>query len=201
MGEQDFWNFLMHWGYLAILIAVFLEGEIFLLMVGIAAAGGIFNLPLAIAVAAIGAIIHDNTLFNISKSTGRKIIDKKPKLKDRVNRSFQLLDKYDYWAILAIRYMYGLRTVTLFVVGLSKIGRLKFFLLDTISSISWATLYLTLGYYAGHTIMDALHHVHIKEWIHHHKDETIFITLVVPAVLYIIFRILKRLKRLKRVVK
>ncbi|MDE4963680.1 DedA family protein, partial [Francisella tularensis subsp. holarctica] len=38
----------MDWGYLAIMLGVFIEGEIFLLMVGIATATALFSYPLAI---------------------------------------------------------------------------------------------------------------------------------------------------------
>lgn len=195
MSNHDFWNFLMHWGYLAVFIAVFIEGEVFLIMIGIATSAAVFNYPYVIVAAALGAIVHDNTLFNISKFTGKKIIDNKPSLSVRVHKSFRLLDKYDYWAILAIRFLYGLRTVTLFVVGLSEIKRIKFFVFDAISSFVWAFIYITLGYFSGHAIMDVLEDLHIKERILEHKSLTIIICIVFPITMFIIYKFLKRLKK------
>ena len=195
MSDHDFWNFLMQWGYLAVFLAVFIEGEIFLIMIGIAAAAAVFDYPYVILAAALGAIIHDNTLFNISKFTGRKIIDNKPKWSARVHKSLRLLDKYDYWAILAIRFLYGLRTVTLLVVGLSEIKRIKFFVFDAISSFVWAFIYITLGYFSGHAIMDVLEDLHIKERILEHKSLTIVICIVFPISMFILYKIFKRLKK------
>ena len=195
MSDHEFWHFLMHWGYLAVFLAVFIEGEVFLILIGVATAASAFQYPYVILAAAVGAIVHDNLLFNISKLTGRKIIDKRPKLNDKVNRSLRLLDKYDYWAILLIRFLYGLRTITLLVVGLSEIKRLKFFIFDFISSFLWAFIYITLGYFSGHAIMDALEHLHIKEWIHEHRSLTIVICMTVPVIIFVIYKVFRRFKK------
>ncbi len=78
MGEQEFWRLMMDWGYLAVALAVLIEGEIFLIMVGIATATTLFSYPLVIIAATIGAIVHDNGIFIFSKIAGKKFIEKRP---------------------------------------------------------------------------------------------------------------------------
>lgn len=76
MSQHDFYQFLLHWGYLAVALAVIIEGEIFLIIVGITTATTLFNYPLVILAATAGAIFHDNSVFIFSKLTGRKFIEK-----------------------------------------------------------------------------------------------------------------------------
>ncbi len=51
--------------------------------------------------------------------------------------------------ILGFRFLYGLRTVAPFVIGLSKIPFFTFLILNIISAAVWATVVGTLGYYFG----------------------------------------------------
>ena len=125
MGEQEFWHLMMDWGYLTVAIAVLVEGEIFLIMVGIATATTLFSYPLVIIAATIGAIVHDNGVFIFSKIAGKKFMDKKPHWRKRADKSLRLIDKYDFLAILSIRFLYGLRTITIFIVGLGKVSKIK----------------------------------------------------------------------------
>ena len=196
MGEQEFWHLMMDWGYLAIALAVLIEGEIFLIMVGIATATTLFSYPLVIIAATIGAIVHDNGIFIFSKIAGKKFMEKRPHWRKRADKSLRLIDKYDFWAILSIRFLYGLRTITIFIVGLGNVGKFKFVILDAISSFVWSTLYITLGYFSGHAILRFIDHVHITKWISHNKYLSIFILILLSSIIYLSYKILyKTLKR------
>ncbi|QIV95736.1 membrane protein DedA with SNARE-associated domain [Allofrancisella inopinata] len=196
MSEHDFWQLLIDWGYFAVAIAVLIEGEIFLVMVGIATAASLFNYPLVIVAATVGAIVHDNGIFIFSKLTGKKFIERKQSWQARANQSLKLLDKYDHWAILSIRFLYGLRTITIFIVGLSKVSKLKFVTLDAISSFVWSFIYITLGFFFGHAILNFVDHVHIVEWVSSNKYLSIFILILVSSVIYFTYKIVcSRAKR------
>ncbi|AJC48170.1 DedA family protein [Allofrancisella guangzhouensis] len=190
MSEHDFWQLLVDWGYIAVAIAVLIEGEIFLIMVGIATAASLFNYPLVIIAATIGAIVHDNSIFIFSKLTGKKFIEKKQSWQAKANQSLKILNKYDIWAILSIRFLYGLRTITIFIVGLSKISKLKFVTLDAISSFIWSYIYITLGFFSGQTILSFIDHVHIVDWISHNKYLSIFILLLISSIIYFSYKLI-----------
>jgi membrane protein DedA with SNARE-associated domain len=198
MNEQQFWQLLNDWGYIAVALAVFIEGEIFLVMVGIATAATLFSYPLVIIAATIGAILHDNTIFILSKHIGKKLIRKKASWNYKAQKSLKLLEKHQSLAILSIRFLYGLRTITILIVGLSKISRLKFISLDGISSFIWAFLYISLGYISGHAILKFVNHIHIKKWISENKYFSIFILLLLSSIIYISYRLFLSISKRRR---
>lgn len=195
MTEDQFLNFLTDWGYIAVALTVFIEGEIFLIMIGIATAATLFNYPLVIIAATIGAILHDNSIFIFSKFFGRKLILSKASWNCKANKSSAFLKKHETLSILSIRFLYGFRTVTLLIVGLSDIKRIKFICLDSISSLVWSFIYISIGYIGGHTVLRFIDHVHIKHWISHNKYLSIFILILLSSIIYLSYRLfLSRLK-------
>jgi membrane protein DedA with SNARE-associated domain len=54
--------------------------------------------------------------------------------------------------ILAIRYVYGLRAVLCFAIGMSRISSWKFIVLNAIGVAIWAMLTSLGGYYVGRTM-------------------------------------------------
>ncbi len=189
MNEHEFWHLMMDWGYLAVALAVLIEGEIFLIMVGVATSAALFSYPLVIIAATIGAIVHDNGIFIFSKIAGKKFMEKRPHWRKQSDRSLRLIDKYDFWAILSIRFLFGLRTIIISIVGLGKVSKIKFVILDAISSFIWSVLYITLGYFSGHAILQFIDHVHIRKWISHNKDLSIFILILLSSIIYTIYKI------------
>ena len=191
MSENEFSSLLIDWGYLAIMLGVFIEGEIFLIMVGISTAAALFSYPLAIIAVTFAAILHDNGLFIFSKFMGKKVLEKKASWHYTVQKSLKILDKYESLAILSIRFLYGLRTITLLVVGLSKVSRIKFICLDSLSSLIWSTIYISLGYLFGNTILKFVDNSDIKDWISHNKHLSIFILILLSSIIYLSHRILR----------
>ncbi|AJI54067.1 DedA family protein [Francisella philomiragia] len=197
MTQAEFWNLLMDWGYLAVILAVLIEGEIFLIMVGIATAAALFNYPLVILAATFGAILHDNTIFTISKLMGERILTKKASWHYKAQKSLAILDKHETLAILSIRFLYGLRTVTILIVGISKVKRAKFMTLDAISSFIWSTIYISLGYIFGNALLQLVNKANIKLWIYEHKFLSLFILIFISSITYYGYRKI-RSKRAKR---
>ncbi|QWU99665.1 MULTISPECIES: DedA family protein [Francisella] len=188
MTQAEFWNLLMEWGYLAVILAVFIEGEIFLIMVGIATAAAMFSYPLVILAATIGAILHDNTIFTVSKLMGERILTKKASWHYKAQKALAILDKHETLAILSIRFLYGLRTVTILIVGISKVKRFKFMTLDAISSFIWSTIYISLGYIFGNALLQLVDKADIKHWIYEHKFLSILILILISSISYFIYR-------------
>ncbi|WP_150466708.1 DedA family protein [Francisella sp. SYW-9] len=195
MSEQEFWGLLLHWGYLAVGLAVFVEGEIFLIMVGIATAATLFSYPLVILAATLGAIAHDNTIFILSKFIGKKLIQRKASWSYKAKKSSKFLEKYESLAIFSIRFLYGLRTVTILIVGLSNISKLKFISLDALGSFVWAFLYITLGYLFGHAILKFVNHVDISNWISNNKYLSIFILILLSSIIYFSYKIFRSISK------
>ena len=190
MTEEQFWQILMDWGYLAIMISVAIEGEILLIISGIAVAAGIFSYPLAILAAFVGAIIHDNTIFYISRFTGAKIIRKKASWHTKANLALKFLDKHDYWAILSVRFLYGFRTIAIFVIGLSNTKGLKFFTLDAISSLVWSTIYISLGLFFGRAILNFIDNSNLIHTISDNKLISVLVLVIAISVVYFTYKLI-----------
>ncbi len=141
-----------HFGYLAVLIGTFLEGETILIIAGFAAHRGFLSLPLVILFAFLGSVVGDQLYFIIGRKKGTAFLNKRPKLLPKVERFRALLNKYNTLTVISFRFIYGIRTVAPFVIGLSKISFLKFFILNLISGLVWAASIGFLGYIFGQAI-------------------------------------------------
>jgi membrane protein DedA with SNARE-associated domain len=60
-----------------------------------------------------------------------------------------LLERHQLWLILGFRFLYGLRTVTPFLIGAGGVPPLRFFVLNGIGALGWAVLVAILGYALG----------------------------------------------------
>jgi len=192
--SPEFYDVIHQWGYVTIFFAIMLYGEIFLLMVGLVVVGGVLSFPYVLIASILGVIVHDNFMFSIARLTGSQILDRKKKIKRKVRRAMVLFNNYNLFIAFTIRFYYGLRTILLIVMGLSKIKRFTFILCDAVSSIVWSFIYLALGYYFSSIILYALSPVHIIKHIKAHEG-FYFVLLASTAIfIYIIIRLVTIIK-------
>ena len=145
-------QFVMNYGYIAVLIGTFLEGETILVIAGFMAHRRYLELPLVILAAFIGTLIGDQLYFYIGRIKGKAFLEKRPKWQPKVNRVHNLVERHQTLLILGFRFIYGIRTVTPFVLGMSKVSPLKFLLLNSCGALIWAIAIGAAGYYFGLTI-------------------------------------------------
>ena len=151
----------MHFGYPAVVVGTFFEGEIILILAGFAAHRGYLDLPLVILAAFIGSLLGDQLYFFLGRWRGHAVLNKHPDWKDRIVRFRRLMARHDILIILVFRFLYGLRTVAPFAIGLSDIPIWKFIILNSISAGIWAVTVGLLGYLFGHTmelVIDEIKH-------------------------------------------
>jgi membrane protein DedA with SNARE-associated domain len=140
------------YGYGAILLGTFLEGETILILGGFAAYQGYFKLPWVILIAFLGTLSGDQLSFYIGRKYGSKVLASRPAWQVRANRVRRLLERFQDYLILIFRFLYGLRTLTPFVLGLSRVPRGRFLLLNTVGAVVWAMAVGTGGYLFGHAL-------------------------------------------------
>jgi membrane protein DedA with SNARE-associated domain len=162
------------YGYLAILIGTFLEGETILILGGLAAHGGYLNLPLVILSAFIGTLFGDQLYFFIGRYKGLSLLETRPVWKEKSSKVFSLLEKHEVMLILGFRFLYGLRTVTPFLIGASKIKTSRFVKLNIIGAALWATVVGILGYWFGRALELIIGDIK-------HYETMIFIFLILVA--------------------
>lgn len=140
------------YGYTAIAIGTFLEGETVLVLGGFAAHRGYLDLTWVIIWAFLGTLFGDQLYFYIGRSRGMAFINRRPRWQARSERVYKLLHKHQYLLILGFRFLYGLRTVTPFLLGASGIPKFRFMILNLIGAAIWAVAIGVLGYLFGNTI-------------------------------------------------
>jgi len=140
------------YGYAAVGIGAFLEGETFLVLGGFAAHSGFLDLHWVIASAFSGAIFGDQLYFYLGRLKGKAVLERRPKWKIKSEKVFARLERNQVWFILGFRFLYGLRVVTPFIIGMSDISRLRFLALNILGTTIWATTITVLGYLFGNAL-------------------------------------------------
>lgn len=152
---MDLQQLVIDYGYLALFIGTFLEGETILVIAGFLAFRGYLELPWVIVSAFLGTFAGDQTFFYLGRFKGIAFLEKRPRWHSKTEKVFDLLRRHQIKVVLGFRFLYGVRNVTPFVIGASRMSPGKFFLLNFFGALVWAIAVAYLGYYFG-TVAEAL---------------------------------------------
>ena len=104
----------------------------------------------------MGTLAGDQFFFYLGRIKGKTFLESRPAWLAKSQKVFDLLHRHERLLILGFRFLYGLRTVTPFIVGASNISPLRFFALDAGGSAIWALVIGILGYLFGYTLEVAI---------------------------------------------
>ena len=149
MSLETLTELIRQYGYIAILIGTFLEGETILILGGFAAHMGYLDLPLVIASALAGSFSGDQLYFYIGRHFGPKIIARRLSWQEGAEKVYKHLHRHQNLLILTFRFFYGFRNVTPFVVGSARVSRARFFALNLIGAVIWAFSFGYAGFLFG----------------------------------------------------
>lgn len=144
------------YGYIALFVGTFLEGETILLIAGFLAHSGQLDLSMCILTAFLGSLSGDQAAFYVGRWKGRQFISTRPKWQCRVERVHQMLERFHEVLILSFRFFYGLRNLTPFILGTTDIKGYKFFLLNVVGAAVWALVFGFAGYFFGTVVESVL---------------------------------------------
>ena len=144
---------LRDYGYWAILIWTFLEGETVVIVAGILAQHGYMEPKLIALCAFCGSCTSDQLMFLLGKYKGRAALSRFPKLARKAERVEPLIHKYETPLILGFRFVYGVRNVTPIMLGINRVNHLKFLLLNIIGAGIWAATFTWGGFFFGRLFM------------------------------------------------
>jgi membrane protein DedA with SNARE-associated domain len=150
----DIQIFLARYGYVAILLFTFLEGETIVILAGIAATHGMLEPVWVAACAFTGSCSSDQIMFSLGKYKGQDVLRWMPKIQNRLTRAADLMQRYDVAFILGFRFVYGVRNITPIMLGLSGVAHLKFFALNVTGALIWAAAFTASGYYLGQACIE-----------------------------------------------
>jgi membrane protein DedA with SNARE-associated domain len=152
MNLIDLPGLIEHYGYAAILIGTFLEGETILVLAGLAAHQGYLVLTWVILAAFLGSLGGDQLFFYLGRKHSQAVLSRRPAWKQKVEKVHKLLNRFQTPMILGFRFLYGLRTVSPFVIGMGPVSFKKFILLNAAGALVWAAAIASGGYLFGHAL-------------------------------------------------
>ncbi|MES1945499.1 hypothetical protein PC39_15329 [Salinisphaera sp. PC39] len=128
------------YGYLAVGVGCFFEGETAVILGAFAAVRDYLTMPGIVAAAFVGTVIGDNIWFWLGRRLGRPFLMRRRHWRRKSRRVELMARRHSTVTILSVRFLYGLRSVTPFVLGASRVHPLKFLLLESLSAAVWALL-------------------------------------------------------------
>jgi membrane protein DedA with SNARE-associated domain len=149
-------SLLTTYGYPALVIGAFLEGETVMILAGVAAHMGYLSLDWVIICGFSGTVFGDQLYFYLGRHHGKSILARRPSWQTPADRVFGKLKKHQNLLILSFRFLYGIRTVAPFAIGMSEVSYLRYALLNIIGAGIWAISIAFAGYYFGHAVETVL---------------------------------------------
>jgi membrane protein DedA with SNARE-associated domain len=137
--------------YLAILGWTFLEGETIVLLTGALISGGEVTLSVATLTlcAVLGSFGGDQTWYYIGRKYGSPLLQRWPTMAAKIEWAFRLLRRHENLFILSFRFIYGIRNISPFLIGMTGVSRVKFAALNFVAALIWANTFAWGGYFLG----------------------------------------------------
>ena len=158
-GGLSLEHLIQTYGVLAVGVGTFFEGETILILGGLVAQRGYVNLYWVITAAFIGTLCGDQLFFFLGRKQSQWLLSRRPSWQTRITKAQDYLDRHQIPLVIGFRFLYGLRTVTPFVIGMSRIPTGAFLLLNTIGALIWAITFGTGGYLFGHALEAAFENI------------------------------------------
>ena len=158
-------SLLQDFGYLAVFVGCFLEGEAILVAAGFFASRQYLDPVIVCVVAFAGAYAGHLFWFWLGRVHGVRLLDRFPKMKRHFGKGIRIFERYGVTAIILTQWLYGLRITCAVIIGMSRIGLMKFFIYQAVSCALWAVVITMLGYYFGFAIERLLGRVeHLEKY-------------------------------------
>jgi membrane protein DedA with SNARE-associated domain len=163
---MDFPGLVAQYGYYAVLVGAFLEGETILALAGFAAHQGYLDFTLVVVIAGVAGFAGDQFYFFLGRLKGAQVLAKFPDAQAKAHRFDELLARWHAPLIVMIRFMYGFRIVGPILLGMGRCPSWKFVVFNAIGAALWAPLVAGAGWVFGHAVQAFLQDVHRYEtWI------------------------------------
>ncbi|RAW01051.1 DedA family protein [Pseudochryseolinea flava] len=145
-------KFLEQYGYIALLIGSFLEGESSILLASSLIHKGIFDGPYTVLFAFMGSFTSDWIYFFIGRLNGKYFIAHRPKLRAWMRPVQQFFETHQIQILLSYRFLYGFRIIIPVIIGMSSIRATQFLFYSIVSGLTWASAVSIIGYFIGKTL-------------------------------------------------
>ena len=153
---MDLAAFIESYGYIAVFVGAFLEGETILALAGLASYRGYMDFWTVVVVAMMAGFLGDQFYFFLGRYKGQQILARFPNMEERAHRFDELLSRWHAPLIIGIRFMYGFRILGPVMLGMGRVPAWKFMLYNFIGAAIWAPLIAGIGYKFGEIVESVL---------------------------------------------
>ena len=148
-GDSLFVRLLPKYGYFAVLIAAFWEGEAVLITAGTLCGAGYLDWRLTILAAAIGGAAGDQIYFYAAHERAARLIQKSARLRKWYPRVSKFVLRHGTIAVLLSRFAAGLRITIPLVCATVAMPPRKYSPLNLLSALCWASVWVAISYQFG----------------------------------------------------
>jgi len=142
-------SIVISYGYPAVFIGTFVEGETILVLGGLAVHLGYLSFPGVAGAAFAGSLLGDQVAFQVGRHYGAALLDRRPGLRKRIEHAHAKTSRFRSWIVVGFRFLYGLRNVIPFMLGMSPITPGRFFMLNAAGAVLWSVTITAGGYFFG----------------------------------------------------
>jgi len=142
-------RWLPKYGYLAILLAAFWEGEVVLIAAGAMCGSGYLDWRWTILAAAIGGSAGDQIYFYAAHQRAARVIQKSKRLTKWYPKVSKFVLRHSTVAVLLSRFAAGLRITIPLVCASAGMPAKKYSVLSLVSGLAWASFWVAISYQFG----------------------------------------------------
>jgi membrane protein DedA with SNARE-associated domain len=138
-----------NYGLIAVFLGCVAEGESAAILAGFFAHQHVFVPWQAYTAVFLGAFLGDALFFLTGRFFANNQYVIRLKARPGFDRAFQLVQEHPAKYVILNRYVYGFRLVGGVAAGLSDIPAPKFVTLNILSSLIWASIFTSIGWFFG----------------------------------------------------
>jgi membrane protein DedA with SNARE-associated domain len=142
-------EFLNEYGYVALAVGSFFEGETSILVVSSLIHRGLFQFPFTVLAGFSGSFISDWIYYLVGRLNGKIFLSTRPKLLAKTIPVSHFFQRNKYQILFSYRFLYGFRIVIPLMIGMSGLLPRQFLFYSIVTGLIWATVVSTVGYWAG----------------------------------------------------
>ena len=140
---------LNQYGYLALAVGTFFEGETAILIASSLIREGVFEGPYTVLFGFAGSFLSDWLYFLVGRFNGKYFVSRRPALQARLEPVNRFFTRHRLQVLLSYRFLYGFRVIIPLLVGMSGVRPSQFLLFSVLSGLLWASLVSSLGFGLG----------------------------------------------------
>lgn len=162
--------YIEHFTYAGLFVVLMLCGlglplpeDVALLAGGFLVHRGITHYPMTLAVALIGVVAGDNSLFFLGRRFGTGLVRyfgiNRPGTKIQIDRIRDFMERHGHRAIFYARFLAGLRALIYLSAGSFGVTPARFFMYDLLGALISVPIVVSIGYLFGGQLEVAIHYV------------------------------------------